>query len=82
MDQDKNYVMQAPSNPHDPPFMSITYDGTIYQLLLMVQYDLINYYCWAAAKPGRSERGKKKAATLAARPAAKNLDRRVGRPNR
>ncbi|RNA19682.1 ras-responsive element-binding 1-like [Brachionus plicatilis] len=36
--------------------------------------------CWAAAKPGRSERGQNKAATLAARPAAKNLDREVGRP--
>ncbi|RNA39431.1 hypothetical protein BpHYR1_021449 [Brachionus plicatilis] len=32
--------------------------------------------CWAAAKPGRSERGQNKAA----RPAAKNLDREVGRP--
>ncbi|RNA41800.1 hypothetical protein BpHYR1_025162, partial [Brachionus plicatilis] len=36
----------------------------------------ITRHCWAAAKPGRSERGQKKAATLAARPAAKNLDRR------
>ncbi|RNA17558.1 hypothetical protein BpHYR1_035605 [Brachionus plicatilis] len=33
-------------------------------------------FCWAAAKPGRSERGQNKAA----RPVAKNLDREVSRP--
>ncbi|RNA15892.1 hypothetical protein BpHYR1_031963 [Brachionus plicatilis] len=36
---------------------------------------LFAFKCWAA-KPGRSERGQNKAA----RPAAKNLDRCVGRP--
>ncbi|RNA45192.1 hypothetical protein BpHYR1_003460 [Brachionus plicatilis] len=42
---------------------------------------IISQPCWAAAKPGRSERGQKKAATLTTRPAVKNLDREVGRPN-
>ncbi|RNA28479.1 hypothetical protein BpHYR1_050789 [Brachionus plicatilis] len=35
--------------------------------------------CWAAAKPGRSERGQNKAATLAGRPAAGQIV--DGRPN-
>ncbi|RNA44464.1 hypothetical protein BpHYR1_002109 [Brachionus plicatilis] len=39
-------------------------------------YITVSNLCWAAAKPGRSERGQNKAATLA----AKNLDRLVGRP--
>ncbi|RNA04568.1 hypothetical protein BpHYR1_010319 [Brachionus plicatilis] len=52
------------------------------ELIKQLEYENnVERLCWAAAKPGRSERGQNKAATLAARPAAKNLDSGVSRPN-